>query len=586
MSDEELISNHGAWSGVYIPLQGAQGERPKAPKVAGWQSPSYEGVSVWLPDAWVGLRCDGLVVIDCDSSESADAWIKRTGTTDGETWLRKTPRGFHFLYRWTPGSPDGPKVGVLDATDVRAGRTSQIVFHAPGYSDQTSPEALSDFDPTWLPPRPSSALGDVEEWTEMPDGRGNNTMTALAGAMRRQGMSGDVIYASLKGINKLTMTRNPMPDDMLRQIATSVGRYTPDPDIEILAEDDDVEGVEDDDERPKRRSVLVRSDEVEEAPPTQWFWKPYFPAGHLVMLDGEEGIGKGLFAIWLTMQCLTGKWSDRPGVLWLTTEDTHQELAQRMRAAGYEAEKHPHALFWDLERHWPNFQHDLGLLKQAIERNDISAVFLDPGRSFLGVSDFNDEAKIRPAMERLRLIAASTGALIVFIHHHNKMDSNSTTLRMRVGGSGAFRQVVRHQVTMSVVGADRAFAVGKSNLADAAGTVRLYRIRKHQALDSAFFELGDAVPGVINMDVFNQQERNAHVELDATDEVRDALRKWPTESLPGAKRLFGTLKGTDVCVTLNHVTDAYKTLVGNGELLDLGNGYRWPDDPKAGGERA
>jgi hypothetical protein len=85
------------------------------------------------------LRCDNLVVVDCDSEESAAWWRKHVGPEGTEdTWIRKTPRGYHFIYDWTPGSPEAPDADIFrgdpPGIDVRAGRTSQIVFHAPGYA--------------------------------------------------------------------------------------------------------------------------------------------------------------------------------------------------------------------------------------------------------------------------------------------------------------------------------------------------------------------------------------------------------------------------------------------------------------------
>lgn len=128
---------------IWIPLQGPAGERPKAPKVAGWQSPSYQGVDPSLASVgdWLGLRCDDLVVVDCDSQDAAEFWEKHVGAKGmAGVWCRKTPRGFHYIYEHTPGAPTGPSVAIFPGIDIRAGRTSQIVFHADGYKNITSTE--------------------------------------------------------------------------------------------------------------------------------------------------------------------------------------------------------------------------------------------------------------------------------------------------------------------------------------------------------------------------------------------------------------------------------------------------------------
>ena len=70
----------------------------------------------------------------------------------------------------------------------------------------------------------------------MPRGRGNITMTAIAGALRKQGMAEKPIRIILNGINKLTMTEAPMSTDEVALIARSVCRYEPDPDVEFEVE--------------------------------------------------------------------------------------------------------------------------------------------------------------------------------------------------------------------------------------------------------------------------------------------------------------------------------------------------------------
>jgi hypothetical protein len=72
----------------------------------------------------------------------------------------------------------------------------------------------------------------------MPFGRGNNTMAAFAGAFRKQGMSLRAIAKCLGAINRITMTEDPMPVEMIVEIAKSVSRYAPRPDIDIVVEDD------------------------------------------------------------------------------------------------------------------------------------------------------------------------------------------------------------------------------------------------------------------------------------------------------------------------------------------------------------
>lgn len=59
------------------------------------------------------------------------------------------------------------------------------------------------------------------------NGKRNDTLTSLAGTMRRRGMSEDSIYAALLVENQ--RCDPPLDDDEIRQIAASVGRYRPAP---------------------------------------------------------------------------------------------------------------------------------------------------------------------------------------------------------------------------------------------------------------------------------------------------------------------------------------------------------------------
>ncbi len=225
---------------VWIPLQGPEGVRPKAPAVGAWQSPGYMGVDMddWQAgqDNWYGLRCDNLVVIDCDDADAVEVWQKACGGQD--SFVRKTPRGYHYIYEWTEGSPCGPHVGVWPHIDIRAGAKSQIVYWAPGYENITSPADIQAFDPSWLPESlgTSQVSHDSEAWSEMPDGRGNNTMAAFAGAFRKQGMDMLTICKCLGAINAITMTQDPMPDTMIVDIARSICRYKAEPDVDLVVE--------------------------------------------------------------------------------------------------------------------------------------------------------------------------------------------------------------------------------------------------------------------------------------------------------------------------------------------------------------
>jgi bifunctional DNA primase/polymerase-like protein/primase-like protein len=71
--------------------------------------------------------------------------------------------------------------------------------------------------------KPRAVAAEVGE--TIPAGARNATMTSLAGSMRRRGMDSGEIYAALTVVNRRCSP--PLPDDELRRVAESVGRYAP-----------------------------------------------------------------------------------------------------------------------------------------------------------------------------------------------------------------------------------------------------------------------------------------------------------------------------------------------------------------------
>lgn len=504
--------------GIYIPLHGT-GPTPKAPSEKAWSSEDYLGVGQ-DHGGWVGLRCDGLVVIDCDSAQAISAWE----SIGAETYTVKTPRGMHYYYHWVYGAPTGPATNVLPGTDVRAGRGSYVVAPpTPGYI-VTSDKYLNDFDPTWIPSKSPPELPSSDEgWDTIPAGERNDTLTRLAGGLRRQGMDADTIAATMLWWNKYGLVNPPLSKDEIVAIAHSVSRYKPEPDMDIDLRDVPLD------------SVFLDMRTMELPPPAEWHWKPYFPKGRLVLLDGSEGIGKGL----LCAKLATDWAADGHTGLWASTEDDPEEDVQkRLLASGYQRDLIGTVLFFKVN---PKLPHDATVLEYLIHTTNASFMFLDPGRSFLAVPgnqnmNYNDDAMVRPGLEALNKLAKRTGCTIIFVHHWNK--NTATTTQYRAGGSAAFAQVVRHRVTMGWVGpttnGEGAFEVSKSNIGPR-GAVHTYTIEPVEEYDTARFVLGEPEPGFSDLAewVAYIQDENSSIQIDPSDDIiSDILALSPGEKIP------------------------------------------------------
>lgn len=178
--------------------------------------------AMW-PDANVGMAIpDGYVVVDVDVAEANTA---TNGHEMPTTAMVRTGRGWQFLYRTL--TPVRPKVGVLEHVDLR-GPGSYVVAppsrHMLGveYTWIVAPrEGIADAPP-WIVAAGRPVTTTVaSDGDPIPEGKRNDTLTKMAGAMRHNGMTEDEILAALTAVNG----RAGLPDDEVRTIAHSVARY-------------------------------------------------------------------------------------------------------------------------------------------------------------------------------------------------------------------------------------------------------------------------------------------------------------------------------------------------------------------------
>lgn len=222
---------------IYLKLMGPnnRGLNPKGCYTKGWTDPFYEGCDLEVADmlwggqpTWVGMRLDDYIVVDCDNYDAMVAWLKHTGLPDLHTWTRKTPNGWHFIYKRTVDTY-GVKAKVpwfIPNVDLKVGPGHLIVFRAPGYEDLNLTDPIP-FDLAWLPAVRENDRS-VQEWSDLPDGQGDSFMISMAGKLRSWGADGGTILDCLEGINAMTMRRDPMPHKSLVRIAKSATKYEPD----------------------------------------------------------------------------------------------------------------------------------------------------------------------------------------------------------------------------------------------------------------------------------------------------------------------------------------------------------------------
>ncbi len=182
------------------------------------------------PQANIGAVVpDGCVVVDVDIADPASAFrsdeLPRTATS-------KTGRGRHLIYRTS--TLVRPKVGVRAHVDLR-GPGSYIVvppsLHVSGVRYEwvvPIEDGMADA-PGWVvaAARQSRTAGNrSDEPDTIPEGKRDATLASLAGTMRRRGMTAAEIEVALLAVNA-GRCQPPLPEDEVRAIASSIGRYEP-----------------------------------------------------------------------------------------------------------------------------------------------------------------------------------------------------------------------------------------------------------------------------------------------------------------------------------------------------------------------
>lgn len=196
------------------------------------------------PEANIGLVTEGLVIIDADGE--GNPWPgdpERAADLAGAGAIALTPRGGrHYFFRQPEGRHWRCTAGRLaPCVDTRG--FGGYVLVPPSRTEyghyRWASDLALDVPPDRLPEPPSwlveqldrLADGQAKDTREaeaggIPESRRNNTLTSIAGTMRRHGIPEAQIAEALLQVNQICC-QPALPQDEVRRIAKSVGRYEP-----------------------------------------------------------------------------------------------------------------------------------------------------------------------------------------------------------------------------------------------------------------------------------------------------------------------------------------------------------------------
>jgi putative DNA primase/helicase len=190
------------------------------------------------PRANVGIvtgKISGIIVIDCDSKEACERFVKDYPEAE-ETLQSRTGRGKHFYFEWAAGIRN--KAGTVLGRGVDVKSDGGYVVAPPSiHKNGKRYTWLNDARIQLLPRKLKEALTisskrhatsqtrkSPKQKEVIKEGERNSRLTSIAGAMQRQGVNRDAILNALVSENSARCDPR-LSDDELEGIVESVSRY-------------------------------------------------------------------------------------------------------------------------------------------------------------------------------------------------------------------------------------------------------------------------------------------------------------------------------------------------------------------------
>jgi len=444
------------------------------------------------PNANIGIACgrpSGVVVFDVDGEMGAES-LAALNLALPLTPAVSTGRGTHIYFQ-LPSEPLGNRAGMSPGLDFRADGGYVVAppsIHPDGHLyewavDYTVPFAKIPAEILEMAQRSVSVSQTLEG--PIPKGKRNDTAFRQASAMRRLGMDEETIFTALRADKRYDP---PLSDFELGRIAKNAARYEPDA---------TVEGNEKFQARIKAKAAAQQPTPASELDPdyvpgtrmsdvqrehTRWLWYPYFPAGKLVILDGDPGLGKSTLLLDLAARWSRGmpnpdksmnQWGQEFNTVVISVEDSLGETIQpRLHAQGADMGR-----IVAIEDIRPTPGEEFGVeivkhmpyIRRTIEQEQARFMIVDPLMAVLDetVDTHRDQAIRSQVMAPLRKLAEETGCTIAFVRHFNKLSGNAAIYRGggSIGIIGATRSAMIVAKNPIDPEGSRIFAHAKSNLA-------------------------------------------------------------------------------------------------------------------------
>jgi hypothetical protein len=371
-----------------------------------------------------------------DDGPGARDWLRAMEQTHGplpNTWAVSTSPGRgHRYFRSAVPIPSVPKDRLAPDVEIK-GEGGYVVcppsIHPDGHAYRfvIGPEQLDRpaEAPAWLVELilahqaarsngqgPAAAVGAV-----IADGQRNQTLTSLAGTMRRRGMSEAAIIAALLEENAARCSP-PLDEAEVRLIAHSVMRYLPQSDGEIRHRATGQAALEPDvAEWHTARDVALMTPAT-----VDWLWQGYLAFGTVNEFDAKSKAGKTtflgqlLFAIELGQPFL-GRATTKADTVYLT-EEGWKTLRGVIARSGLTESGHVHYLSLRAahNREWVEL---VAMARAQILETGARFLVVDTLTKWAGLKgeDENKSGVAAAIMLPLQLLATELDVCVVVVRH-------------------------------------------------------------------------------------------------------------------------------------------------------------------------
>lgn len=424
----------------------------------------------------IGVACgsaSGIVVFDIDprngGSESWELWEQYHGQAPEGPMAYTAGGGAHYVASYVSGVRSAKLADGIDLlSDGRyfVAYPSKIEGRGYVWEDSSKPVELEDGDqpvrpfampPSWLASVTASRKAEGQGMVAdgLIQGNRNAGLTAMAGAMRRYGMSEAEILAAISVANE-TRCEVPLPASEVRSIAHSVSRYEPDTDV-AASSALGAEAIDDLLAASRAQSSdyygTPMSALISQPAPVDWAVQGWVPSSGVTMFYGESGGGKTFVTLDIACHVAAGKsWCGLPtksGVaIYLAGEGN---FGLRQRGAAWAA-KHGAA---GLERlivtnkaidcdSGPDAVQSIMRMVNEATRDKVTLLVVDTVNNHMS-GDENLAKDVRLLFGAVNTVSAALGCPVILNHHVG----HGENAQRRARGSSAFKASLDAAVLVS-----------------------------------------------------------------------------------------------------------------------------------------